>query len=60
MEIILLIALFAGIFGGNDFKSDKDRKRKREARECREREDRRRRYYESLGYYEHLYGQGHP
>ncbi len=60
MEILLLIALFAGIFGGNDSKSGKDKKRKREARERREREDRKRRYQESLGYYEHLYGQGHP
>lgn len=60
MEILLLIALFAGIIGGNDSKSDKDKKRKREARERREREDRKRRYHESLGYYEHLYGHGHP
>ncbi len=60
MEILLLIALFAGIFGGNDSKSDKDKKRKREARERRERAERNRRYHESLGYYEHLYGQGHP
>ena len=51
MEILLLIALFAGIFGGGDSKSDKNR-RKREAKK--------RRYHESLGYYEHLYGQGHP
>lgn len=50
MEILLLIALFAGIFG-SDSKSDKNR-RKREAKK--------RRYHESLGYYEHLYGQGHP
>lgn len=55
-----MIALFAGIFGGNDSKSDKDKKRKREARERRERAERNRRYHESLGYYEHLYGQGHP
>lgn len=60
MEILLLIALFAGIFGRNDSKSDKDKKRKREARERRERAERNRRYHESLGYYEHLYGQGHP
>ena len=60
MEILLLIALFAGIFGGNDSKSDKDKKRKREARERRERAERNRRYHERLGYYEHLYGQAHP
>lgn len=49
-----------GIFGGNDSKSGKNKKRKREARERREREEKKRRYHESLGYYEHLYGQGHP
>ena len=49
-----------GILGGNDSKSGKNKKRKREARERREREEKKRRYHESLGYYEHLYGQGHP
>ena len=49
-----------GIFGGNDSKSGKNKTRKREARERREREEKKRRYHESLGYYEHLYGQGHP
>jgi len=29
MEILLLIALFAGIFGGNDSKNGKDRDKKR-------------------------------
>ncbi len=60
MELLLLGLLAMGIFGGNDSKSGEKKKRKREARERREREEKKRRYHESLGYYEHLYGQGHP
>ncbi len=62
MELLLLGLLAMGILGGNDSKhgKNKDKKRKREARERREREEKKRRYHESLGYYEHLYGQGHP
>ena len=44
MELLLLGLLAMGILGGNDSKHGK----------------RRRRYHDSLGYYEHLYGQGHP
>lgn len=62
MEILLLIALFAGIFGGNDSKDDKKAKERKHRREeeRREYERRQRKYHEDLGYYEHLYGQGHP
>jgi hypothetical protein len=60
MELLLLGLLAMGLFGGNKSKSGKDKKRKYEARRRREREESRRRYHESLGYYEHLFGQGHP
>jgi len=60
MELIILGLILMGIFGDNCSKSDKDKQRKRKDRESREREERQRRYHESLGYYEHLYGQGHP
>lgn len=61
MTLFFLIIVLASIFSEDDSKSDKKRKREaRERRERREREERQRRYHESLGYYEHLYGQGHP
>lgn len=61
MTLFFLIVILASIFSEDDSKSDKKRKREaRERRERREREERQRRYHESLGYYEHLYGQGHP
>lgn len=58
----LLLGLLALCFGGTnskDEKKTKERKRRREE-ERRERERRQRKYYDDLGYYEHLYGQGHP
>ncbi len=47
MEILLLIALFAGIFGG-DSKKEKDKRRKRQAKERREREEYERKQREHL------------
>ena len=57
MELLILGLLLMGIFCDNskDDKRAKERKRRRAAEECK-----RRKYNESLGYYEHLYGQGHP
>jgi len=64
MTLFFLIVILASIFSEDDSKSDKKRKRearaRRERREREEYEERQRRYHESLGYYEHLYGQGHP
>lgn len=54
MEILFFLFIVLGVaFGGG---SKKDRKR----RYNDDRRARDRRYRESLGYYEHLYGQGHP
>ena len=49
MEILILIALISWIFG------DDSNNKKKKSRRSRDRK-----HYESLGYYEHLYGQGHP
>lgn len=61
MEWIIL-GLLALCFGGSDSKNDKkskERKRRRE-KERRAYERRQRKHHEDLGYYEYLYGQGHP
>jgi hypothetical protein len=61
MELLLLGLLFMGLFGDSskDDKKAKERKRRRDE-ERRAYERRQRKYHEDLGYYEHLYGQGHP
>ena len=57
MELLILGLILMGIFGDNskDDKKAKERKRRRATEERK-----RCKYNESLGYYEHLYGQGHP
>lgn len=56
MEWIIL-GLLALCFSGSDSKDDKKAKERKRRRAY---ERRQRKHHEDLGYYEYLYGQGHP